>query len=754
MNDIEPNEPTDVQAKQSGTAVEGVLPTSDQDATAAGTQPPASIDDVPPTAPPADPPEYAYKVQHAINNAFLMGWSLQELKSAVLLGALGSSQPSAAGNPAPASGSANGGSAPTTRHSLSDMVEELLQGALASEVSVISQLQGSPGDSNGSLVQTSDLRAIFIRLATAHDQCFPGCTTEKTPYDPGAGMTPESRFPFLYPPESNLDYALTGINNSSSGGVANFDDDKHLGNFQLYDVTRRALNCLALLYTNPWESLLPDLVSDFQRQIVAALGQTQTTESQDGSGNGGGNQNDSTGVATADQENAPAMTPAIAAILEVYINQVSSGPSTESINEAIKSMSYLIVRFLDSWDGYLRENLYAGGVLLNNELELLAYEASYALSSLSSIVSLKSQSLENDPNTDITEHFKSWQTVFTDSYMNTIERQISALGPALDDAYYILNTGARPAAGERPNPDLPSTVIHAITYNLDYWQTVVNNMGKTNDPATGGPPSQAALAPFPTLTRASVTMLQRALITQAGIWQTLILGQQTLRSFTAESVTKRILNDFMVQFEGWVRQEMDAQVKTEAQRLQRPLIVIGILALVIVGGGIVLLAVTGQLQSLAAVIALFVGSVLTLVSGALTRAGSLVAPPGNQSASSSSPANNASMQQRLGSLFGQAGEAIVTVFQDAYKQILIEFDDLNHYVAISYPLLEFFITNSTDLGVDVKDGYSFLINVVWNDKERKAELDRVVRAAFGPLGALIGTPTLDPAQKKPAPPAA
>jgi hypothetical protein len=762
---VESNGSTDTQEKQAEIPGGAASSPADRSVAPANGQPPTAIDDVVPPPPPDDPAVYATQVKRAIHNAFLMGWSLQELKSTVLLGALALPQPSSVVNPAPAPGSTNGspapapgptdgGSAPKTQHSLPDMVNTLLQGALASAVSVISQLQGLPGGSNGSLVQTSDLRANFIRLATVHDQCFPGSTTENTPYDPSPGEQPESRFPFLYPNTSPA-YALIGINDSSSVGFAYFNDDKHLGNFKLYDVTRRALNCLTLLNTKPAESLLPDLVSDFQRQIVESLGQTQlpAKASQNVSGGLAGKQDDLHGGTTADQENPQVGTAAIVRVLEAYMNEASAGPPSDRLNQAITALSFLIVRFLDSWDGFLRENLYAGGALPNNELELLAYEASYALSSLSSIVSLKIQSLENDLNTDITELLSSWQKVFTGSFMNTIERQISALGPALDDAYYILNKVPRPAAGERSNPDLPSTVIHAITYNLDYWQQVVNKM-KTNGPTTGSPSSLDALAQFPTLTRDSAPKLRQALITQAGIWQTLMLGQQTLRSFTAERVTKRILNDFMDEFETWVWNELHKPIQNEVQRLRTPLIVFGILALVIVGGGIVLLAVTGQLQSLAAVIALFVGSALTLVSGFLTRAGSLVAPQGNPPASSSTPANNVDLEQRLGSLFGQAGEAMVTVFQDAYKQILIEFDDLNHNVAISYPLLEFFITNSKDLRVDVKDGYSFLTNVVWNDVERKEELDRVVRAAFGPLGALIGQFAQEPAQKKLPPPAA
>ena len=148
-----------------------------------------------------------------------------------------------------------------------------------------------------------------------------------------------------------------------------------------------------------------------------------------------------------------------------------------------------------------------------------------------------------------------------------------------------------------------------------------------------------------------------------------MLGQQTLRSFTTESVTKKILNNFMSEFEIWVKQELDKPLQNEVKRLQTPVIVFGILALVIVGGGIVLLAVNGQLQSLAAIIALFLGSALTLASSVFTRTGSQASSP-----PPSNTANNANLEQRLGSLFGQAGEAIVTVFQDAYKQILLEFD--------------------------------------------------------------------------------
>ena len=775
MNDAEPNETTETLDVQSKTTVGAVSLATDLTAADAGVQPPSQIDDVVPPSPPDDLTAYATQVTHAIRNAFLMGWSLQELKSTVLLRALGLPQSSSTGNPAPKLGTTKGSSTTLTPRSWTDMLDKLLQGAQESALSLTSQMLGLPHDSNGNLAQTSEWRANFIRLATGHDQCFHGSTTEDTPYDPSSGSSPKLRFPFLYP-DTSPDYARIGINDSSSVGIRNFDDIEHLGKFTLYDVTRRALNCLALLNTKPEESLLPDLVSNFQTRIVESLSnQTQGSdkESQNISNGETGNQGGSNEGTVEGQENATEKASAIVTVLEAYLNGTSAGPSPDTLNEAIKSLSFLIVRFLDSWDGYLRENFYAGGALPNNELELLAYEASHALSSLSSTVSLMTLTLENAADVDIDKLKVSWQNVFTSSYINTVQRQISALGPAMDDAYYILKKIHRPAASERPNPDLPSTIIHAITYSLDYWREVVDKICKqpnsdttvsapttgaatqtATSSATGSSSSSNEIANLPVLTLESSRKLHQALITQAGIWQTLMLGQQTLRSFTTESITRRILNNFMSEFEKWVQQELKRPLQNEVNRFRTPIIVFGILALVIVGGGIVLLAITGQLQSLAAVIALFVGSALTLVSSGLTRAGTLLSPaPNEPSALSSTTANNANLEERLGSLFGQAGETIVTVFQDAYKQILIEFDYLNHNVAISYPLLQFFMTNSPDIPEDFKNSYYFLTNVVWTSKEREEELDRVARAAFGPLGALIGPITQAPTSKNQPPPA-
>ena len=471
----------------------------------------------------------------------------------------------------------------------------------------------------------------------------------------------------------------------------------------MYDVTRRALNCLTFLYTKPEESPVPDILSNFQTQIVASFHlQTQVSD-------------------TRDQQNTHAEDTEIEAIFQAYLKGASAGPSQDTLNEATKSLSFLIVRFLESWDGYLRENFYAGGQLQDNELELLAYEASYAFSSLSFNVPLITAQLDNASEEDsvagqlLSKLSSSWQNVFTSSYINTMQRQISALGPALDDAYYILKKVPRPVAGERPDPDLPSNIIHAITYSLNYWQRAVQWICNQNNSAitesatattaiiekattnmtVSTPPvsttvnrttTEAAIEtattsttvrtspsdetenPLPLTTELSRQLCQ-ALQTQTGIWQSLMLGQQTLRSFTTESVTRRILNNIMSDFEGVASQAVSKPIQSDVERLRTPMIVVGILVFVIIGGGIILLTLTGQLQSLAAVIALFVGSALTLVSAGLTRVSSTFFPASNQQPpSSNTSANNANLEQRLSSLFGQAGEAIVTAFQDAYNK--------------------------------------------------------------------------------------
>jgi len=721
----------------------------------------------------------------AIHDAFLIGWSLQELKSRVLLRALGL-QPSAPASEFTHETEPTTGTPGTQTPVLPfNMVDTLLKASLPSASPDTSQTPGLPGKSNKSIDRTSEWQAIFIRIVSVHDQSFPASTTENTLYDPSPTSPPTSRFPYLYP-ATFPNYALIGVSRSGSVGDNNFDDDAHLGKFKLYDVTRRALNCLNLLYIRPEESLLPDIIHDYQTRIVQSIFKHAQAPS---------NGTPATSPGASQQETAAALQESLeqeaAEILREYLNEAVAGPSQDDLNSAIKFLSFMAVRFLESWDGYLRENFYVGGRLKNNELELLAYEAGRSLSSLSWGISLTTVPLENASEEDsgaaqlLARLSTIWMNVFKSPYINTVQRQISALGPALDDAYYIIKKVPRPLANERPDPDLPGNAIRAITNSLVYWQRAVECICRqtragttvsttTTEAAIETTTTSALLNTLPMNTTVSTTTteaaiettttsttlttslldetaqplaltvelsreLRQALVNQAGIWQSLMLGEQTLRSFTTESVTKRILNNVMAQFESMAEKELLHPAQQQLKQLWTPFIGVGILLLIIVGAGLFLLVQTGQLQSLAAVIALLVGSALTLVSTVLTRASSTFFPASNeQPPTKNAAANNSNLDQRLSSMFGLAGEAIVTAFQNAYKQILIGFDDLNHYVAISYPLIDFFIMHSPQIDEEIKDSYIFLTKIAWTKDEQREEIERVARVAFGPLGALIG----------------
>jgi hypothetical protein len=108
------------------------------------------------------------------------------------------------------------------------------------------------------------------------------------------------------------------------------------------------------------------------------------------------------------------------------------------------------------------------------------------------------------------------------------------------------------------------------------------------------------------------------------------------------------------------------------------------------------------------------------------------------------PTDTAAVQERASSISaipGLAGAALVEAFQSGYKQILIEFDYLNHNVSITYPLVEYFISKSltsTNAVQPIKDAYDFLTQIAWTNQDRSDEIERIARASFGPIGAFVG----------------
>lgn len=169
------------------------------------------------------------------------------------------------------------------------------------------------------------------------------------------------------------------------------------------------------------------------------------------------------------------------------------------------------------------------------------------------------------------------------------------------------------------------------------------------------------------------------------------------------------------------------------------------MAAIIVGGLIVLLTIgfivyllinsQNQLQNLVSASVFIVGSIVGFVGTFISRLSSFFTP---------TPSATAAVQERASSISaipGLAGTALVEAFQNGYKQILIEFDYLNHNVSITYPLVEYFISQSLanpNAVQPIKDAYDFLTQIAWTSKERSDEIERIAQAAFGPIGAFVG----------------
>lgn len=658
----------------------------------------------------------------AIQDAFQMGWSIQELKSRVLLGALGLTSTLSISSPQQEPAPASNTSASQATQPVS-VIDRLLQSLMPPAPE--SQAHKTADEQIRKLARIDEWRATYIRIAVIHDQCFPASTTLNTPYDPcSPDKSPKESFAYLYP-SSDPDYANVGINGSETLlGEGDLDQESHLENFTLYEVSRRTLNCLTLLLTKPAESLIPNVILSYQTMIVDALFRhlSSSGTNQQGAFQSVAAMTSSTAQESLEEE---AIT-----ILQEYITEALASPAPETLSLAIKIFSFLLVRFLDSWDGYVSENFYVGGQLKNDSLEVIAYEAGRSLASLVWGVSLITMLAENASvgEQDLLNQLCTiWLRAFDAAPINMLERQISILGPYLDDAYYVLKKVQRPQDGAKPAPDVPSRAIHAITYSLVYWQRGIQWMCQ---PSSNGGASDMRM------TVELSPKLRQTLIDQAGIWHSLILGGQTLRSFASDGVTRRIMTTLMQAFEEKVKENVEETSESAFKRFRVPIIVGGSVFLVLIAGAIILLALTNQLQGLVAIISLLVGSGITAVSAFLSRAGAFVS---GEERTVGTMASKSEAGGQLSGLLSLAGGEIGAVFQSAYKQIKLEFDDLNHYTAITYPLIDLFIQNSEDLGKDIKDSYLFLTTVVWTSQDQEEELEQIARAAFGPLGIWVGS---------------
>jgi lambda repressor-like predicted transcriptional regulator len=660
----------------------------------------------------------------AIHDAFLLGASLIELKGRVQVAACNSALDTVTLDKATATFHAGTAAAPPPARGTPKQQPNVIN-ALLNNIVLSTITQGLSAELQDDTWTTSVLRAIFQQIVTLHIKRFPDCTTSNTIYD--TLPPPQSvqdlatyPYPYLYPLDDAFDYANVGISSIQGSASSSFTTD-----FRLYDVTRRALNCLTLLLGDAQESLVPAVIDCYQRRLVRAI---------------------------LANPPVPATEPDCTAI---------EPPSSDAIKTAVNLLGSQVVRFLEAWDSFLRESFYVDtqhqtsdsqALIIDNEIALAAYEAGRSLASLSWNVSVATAPLENaltpDQENDAaikdvlaTKAQTVWRNTFNDRDINNLQYQITSLSTALDQAYYRVNLDVkRPATDDPlapPNIDLPSRSLEAVKQSLDYWQrtvTLLCSPGATTikpalnpSSAPSSPPDGTGANPSaPTMGNVAgqaeklnwelSKTLRMELIQQVTVWQALILYQQGLQSFSMEVVTQRILNDFMQDVEKAVRDEFTHN--RILRRLSQALMIVILLI-------ILLLILAGVMNFQKLSLTTLIQSPVILI----TAIGALVTP------------FVTSIMNRLrgfGTMLGVAGTTIEESLQRGYERILIEFDDLNRYVAITYPLIEFFIWEHVEVGgKPIKDGYDFLVNVFWTGSDFAEELKRVARAAFGPISSLI-----------------
>src|SRR5229473_2866069 len=683
----------------------------------------------------------------AIHDALQMGWSIIELKSRLQVAAMSTS----------ISGPAQTSLAKRPVDSTGGPVDKILQNVLSDNAWF-----------------TSLWRATFSRIAESHKRSFPGSSTANTYYDlpdppnyqalaasPQGYDASTTYLPYLYLfPAGGQDYGNIGIQR----------DSEIPSDFKLYDVARRALNCLTLLYAAPEESLIPVTVSEFQNQLVQNISNYR--------------QLTATLSNAAQPQSEPTIPnqPAASQGGEVGQPGTASGATPQAApsfedqrNNAIQLVSNQATRYLETWDSYAREALYVSGGedAEANEMQLIAYEAGRAMASLSWGITTATVPIEDAMNKHGADSLTlqthpelkkrledTWLSVFDERSITSIQRQVSALSTALDEAYYRVHPNvSRQDANDvavQPNLDLPSQAIRAVSESLNYWMRAVQlictgdtqqqdgtssnapstatdntaqsplnalqkdaqNQGSTSSngdtPASASASGTATIRPqtstqgqsstptnavtpprpaaIPAMTWETSSQLRLALIQQAEVWQSLLAGHQSLRDFTTSLVTQRIWNDFSQELEQAISKGLLNPVEKQIRRYAIPIAAVGVGLLVIIGVVVLLLVLLPSLrESLITAFVFIVGSVLGFFGTVASRVSTFFSPASNEQPAAPGSAG------AVPAIAGLAGAALIDAFQNGYKQILIEFDYLNHNVAVTYPLVEYFILRSTEV---------------------------------------------------------
>jgi hypothetical protein len=604
---------------------------------------------------------------------------------------------------------------------------------------------------------------IFMEIATMQMTAFQDQTTQGTFYEPNAGW--QKLLGYLYPvapavaPEAGagagiLQYWNIGIGPDKQFSFLDADVEKQtkaFSAFSLYDVTRRALNCLLLLHAKagPATALLVESLDTYREPLVQAL----------------------------DTYREP-LVQALDTYRVPLVQALKLEPDQQT--DPVKLVTKHCVQLLDAWDSFLRENYYSGGRIPNDVTEKTAYEAGSALARLTWELSEASAQVRltwvptkaaaepsgtadkaddpapiaGDPGLVKALH-TAWQRAFDPKAIVFAQHQLTALGTVLDNAYYRVNNKSKPPnvpGADAPfDPDLPSATLSCLSRSLDFWHDTVDWLDPTK-------------APDHPMTDSMEAALSTALVEQANVWQALITGQQSLDGYAVNTVMHAIVEAVIKEFEQEIQTELKQSVSSmllDSLRRVGPvvLLVLGVVVCLsipaaiwlyvarpTIAGGINpngLWGILGIGPALAAVVGYRATTQATRKEPATTTVATSSAGGGTSPTGSAStavvPGGQSSVADFLGGVMRTVDAALVAMLHAAQVQIHIDLAALNHQIGMSYPLIESVVASSKG---NIKNDYAFMTEVIWSTQERKEEALSIVRAALGPLGIMISTHAL------------
>ena len=283
---------------------------------------------------------------------------------------------------------------------------------------------------------------FFPKSSTLHVEAFPDSKSDGSTYFTDDQV--KKRLAFLHyksgtPPDHLIDF--------QSMGIADDIDEGHLISFDFYDLTRRAINCLTLLYTDADKSLIPITLGEFKKRLIARI------------------------LASLDisKPEPDAAKPDEAQLTNTNIEALKDGISSKQKYQAVYALTVLIDRLLEGWDAYLRENYYTGGRLKKNEIELRAFEAGRSMAALAWNVGVQIEQYKSDkqkpPTTNVTAQTdtNTTENLIPTQFVGNSNTPPPAAQPQLDGSTTITTAGDfrdttqnSPAKGEVAQPVAPA----------------------------------------------------------------------------------------------------------------------------------------------------------------------------------------------------------------------------------------------------------------------------------------------------------